>query len=158
FAANDGANCDHDIDVSTLTGRAAAYSLLRTRGLIRLTIAPPANRDFEVTGVQNAYGCAGSDVLSVYRRPLPSTNLRFLSAVMWDGRESSSQTATAAITADTYPQALLSDLSHQVTTATLDHAQATAVPPADQQQRIVNFELGLSTTQAEDDAAGILNA
>jgi cytochrome c peroxidase len=26
--------------------------------------------------------------LSLYRRPLPATNLRFLTAVMWDGRES----------------------------------------------------------------------
>jgi hypothetical protein len=30
----------------------------------------------------------------MYRRPLPSTNLRFLSAVMFDGRESSPATGT----------------------------------------------------------------
>src|SRR5437868_11100400 len=32
FLPNDGSNCDHDIDLSTPAGRAAAYSLLRTRG------------------------------------------------------------------------------------------------------------------------------
>src|SRR5262245_8978046 len=33
FRTNDGSNCDHDVDVSTLAGRSAAYSLLRTKGL-----------------------------------------------------------------------------------------------------------------------------
>jgi hypothetical protein len=77
---------------------------------------------------------------------------------MWDGRESSSQTATAPVTFDTYPSSLLADLAHQTTTATLGHAQALAAPTADQQDQIVNFELGLSTAQAEDDAAGVLSA
>src|SRR4051812_16651334 len=36
FRTNDGSNCDHNIDVSTVDGRRAAYSLLRTRGLIRV--------------------------------------------------------------------------------------------------------------------------
>ena len=77
---------------------------------------------------------------------------------MWDGRESASQTATAAITSDNYPGALLTDLAHQATTATLGHAQALAAPTADQQDQIVRFELGLSTAQAEDDIAGTLSA
>src|SRR5690349_14501071 len=33
FRTVDGSNCNHDIDVSTVDGRRAAYSLLRTRGL-----------------------------------------------------------------------------------------------------------------------------
>ena len=33
FRTVDGSNCNHDVDVSTLAGREAAYSLLRTRGL-----------------------------------------------------------------------------------------------------------------------------
>jgi cytochrome c peroxidase len=158
FLPNDGSNCDHDIDVSTLAGRAGAYSLLRTRGLIRVALAGPANRDFEVVSVQNPYGCGETAPLSLYRRPLPATNLRFLSAVMWDGRESSSQTATAPVTSATYPWSLLADLAHQTVNATLGHAQALAAPTADQLDQIVNFELALSTAQAEDDAAGILSA
>jgi cytochrome c peroxidase len=158
FLANDGSNCDHDIDLSTLTGRAGAYSLLRTRGLIRVALAGPAKRDFEVVSVQNPYGCGETALLSLYRRPLPATNLRFLSALMWDGRESSSQTGTVPITSDTYPWSLLGDLAHQTATATLGHAQALAAPTADQQDQIVNFEIGLFTAQAEDDAAGNLSA
>jgi hypothetical protein len=33
FRTVDGSNCNHGMDVSTLEGRQAAYSLLRTRGL-----------------------------------------------------------------------------------------------------------------------------
>src|SRR5690242_6740156 len=74
FRTNDGSNCDHNIDVSTVDGRAAAYSLLRTRGLIRISLALPATRDFEVTSVHNPYGCNETDTLSIYRRPLPGAN------------------------------------------------------------------------------------
>src|SRR6266568_9392475 len=87
FRTNDGSNCNHNIDVSTLAGRSAAYSLLRTRGLIRVAIGVPANADYQVVSVSNPYGCNESDVISQYRRPLPATNLRFLSTVMLDGRE-----------------------------------------------------------------------
>ena len=38
FRTVDGSNCNHNIDVSTVEGRYAAYSLLRTRGLIRIAI------------------------------------------------------------------------------------------------------------------------
>src|SRR6516225_10920750 len=91
FRTNDGSNCDHDIDTSTVEGRRAAYSLLTSRGLIRIAIQMPAGAEFSVVGVANPYGCGDPATLSMYRRPLPSTNLRFLSTVMWDGRESSTQ-------------------------------------------------------------------
>lgn len=42
FRTVDGANCNHNINVSTVGGRYAAYSLLRTRGLIRIALAVPA--------------------------------------------------------------------------------------------------------------------
>src|SRR5215471_16277370 len=97
FRTNDGSNCNHSIDVSTVAGRSAAYSLLRTRGLIRIAIAVPANADYQVVSVNNPYGCNESDVISMYRRPLPATNLRFLSTVMFDARESSPLTGTKKI-------------------------------------------------------------
>src|SRR5215510_8606030 len=113
FRTVDGSNCNHDIDVSTLAGRSAAYSLLRTRGLIRVAIAVPANADYDVVRVDNPYGCGETDVISMYRRPLPATNLKFLSAVMFDGRESTPVTGTAKITYDSYlAGALVSDLKH----------------------------------------------
>ena len=64
FLTNDGSNCDHEVDVSSPEGRAAAYSLLRTRGLLRIALALPANRDFEVTSVRNPYGCGETTALS----------------------------------------------------------------------------------------------
>ena len=116
FQANDGSNCDHDVDLSTPAGRAEAFSLLRTRGLIRIVARLRRDhRDFEVISVRNPYGCGETAVLSVYRRPLPATNLRFLTALMWDGRESSTQTGTTPITSDNYPDSLLANLAHQAT-------------------------------------------
>jgi hypothetical protein len=74
----------------------------------------------------------------VYRRPPPSTNLGFLSTLMWDGRESS--------------------LTQQAIDATRIHAQAKTDPTPDQVAQIVSFELGLYTAQVMDDAAGSLEA
>src|SRR5579883_1512494 len=84
FLPVDGSNCNHNIDLSTLAGKQAAFSLLLTRGLIRVPVAVPANADYQVVSVLNPYGCGKTDVISLYRRPLPTTNLRFLSTVMWD--------------------------------------------------------------------------
>src|SRR5207253_2056657 len=72
FRTNDGSNCDHNIDVSTIAGRRQAYSLLLSRGLIRVALPVPAEAEFEVTGVSNPYGCNDTATLSMYRRPLPS--------------------------------------------------------------------------------------
>jgi cytochrome c peroxidase len=160
FRPVDGSNCDHNIDVSTFEGRYQAYSLLRTRGLIRIGIAVPANADYAVTSVQNPYGCNESDTISMYRRPLPATNLRVLSAVMFDGRESSAATGTTKIVYNNYPDSLLSDLAHQAMDATNLHAQAS--PPVTisdpRLAPIVNFEMGLATAQAFSNRAGLLNA
>ena len=159
FRTVDGSNCDHSIDVSTLAGRSAAYSLLRTRGLIRIAIAVPANADYRVVSVNNPYGCNEADVISMYRRPLPATNLRFLSAVMFDGRESSAVTGTTKILYSNYPTSLLNDLAHQSVDATTSHAQGdgTRPTPAEQQQ-IVNFEMALFTAQDGGHDTGALYA
>jgi cytochrome c peroxidase len=97
FRPVDGANCNN-LDVSTVAARYEAYGLLRTRGLIRIAIGVPANADYQVVSVNNPYGCNESDVISMYRRPLPATNPRFLSTVMFDGRESTLLTGTQKIT------------------------------------------------------------
>ncbi len=157
FRPNDGSNCNHDIDTATEDGRRQAYSLLRTRGLIRVALDVPAGAEFDVVSVKNPYACNETTTLSMYRRPLPSTNLRFLSTVMWDGRESSTQTGTQPITFATNPTDLLADLAHQSVDATLGHAQATTPPTPEQQKQIVNFEMALTTAQAVDFQAGRLD-
>jgi cytochrome c peroxidase len=161
FRAVDGSNCDHNIDISDLDGKYAAYSLLRTRGLIRIAIAVPANADYQVVSVNNPYGCNEIDVISMYRRPLPATNLRFLSAVMSDGRKSSgiAGSGTTKILYSNYPTSLLNDLAHQSLDATTGHAQGDGTRPTPtEQQEIVNFETALSTAQAFDNRIGLLDA
>jgi len=159
FRPVDGSNCNHNIDVSTLSGRYAAYSLLRTRGLIRIAVAVPANANYRVVSVNNPYGCNESDVISMYRRPLPTTNLRFLSTVMFDGRESTPATGTMKILNNNYPSSLLSDLAHQSVDATVNHAQGDGTRPTPtEQQQIVDFEMALTTAQAFGSRTGLLNA
>src|SRR5665213_1760627 len=82
FRTVDGSNCDTNINTSTITGRAKAYSLLTSRGLIRIALAMPSGADFRVANVSNPYGCNNTATLSMYRRPLPATNLKFLSTLM----------------------------------------------------------------------------
>ncbi len=157
FRPVDGATCP-TADVSTLEKRSEAYRLLLSRGLIRVFITVPANADYEVMSVINPYGCNATDVISMYRRPLPTTNLPFLSAVMFDGRESTPVTGTTKIIFSNYPSSLMSDLAHQSVDATVIHAQGdgTRPTPAEQQQ-IVNFETQLFTAQLFDSRAGLLN-
>ena len=54
----------------------------------------PVNAQFTVSVAHDPYGRVmvpgpngGQPIVSVYRRPLPTTNLSFLSTVMFDGRE-----------------------------------------------------------------------
>jgi cytochrome c peroxidase len=159
FRTVDGSNCDHNIDVSTLQGRYSAYSLLRTRGLIRIFLTVPSNADYAVTAVANPYACNETNVISQYRRPLPATNLRFLSAVMFDGRESTPLTGTTKIVFANYPGSLESDLAHQSFDATVIHAQGDGTRPTPaEQQEIVNFEMALFTAQSFGLLTGPLNS
>jgi len=155
FRTVDGANCDHGLDVSTESARRAAYSLLRTRGLIRVGIDVPAGADFDIVEVDNPYGCGETNNISMYRRPLPSTNLRFLSAVMWDGRQSA---GANKIIYTNYSTALITNLLRQSLDATNGHAQGTGLQPTNlQKQQIVDFEMSLFTAQATGKSTGSLN-
>ncbi len=156
FRTNDGSNCDQGISVSTVDERRQAYSLLISKGLIRIALSLPASAEFDVVALSNPYGCNDTSTLSVYRRPLPATNLRFLTTVMWDGRESTPP-STETITFATNPGDLLTDLAHQAVDATEGHAQAPEAPTPEQQQQIVDFETSLFTAQIVDFGAGPLN-
>jgi cytochrome c peroxidase len=147
FRLVDGATCP-TADVSSLQNKLQAYSLLLSKGLIRIGLPVPANAEFQISVVNDPYNCntnpatgllsPTSGIVSIYRRPLPSTNLGFLSAIMWDGREP--------------------NLFSQSVDATLGHAQANASPSTAQQQQIVNFENGVFTAQLFDNAAKNLDA
>ncbi len=140
-------------DVSTVDARRAAYGMLLSKGLIRVGIGVAADAEFELVAVEDPYGYASAAELSLFRRPLPATNLRFLSTVMWDGRETFRDASQPTGFAP-----LGFDLSDQSNTATLGHAQATAPLTDAQRQAIVDFETQLFTAQVEDAAAGDLDA
>jgi cytochrome c peroxidase len=162
FRLVDGATCPSD-DVSTPAAMRAAYNLLLTKGLIRIFLPlpatkpgtnPPVPRDYEVTVISDPYGCtnllSNPPVISVYRRPLLSANLRFLTecppgqttcaplSIMWDGREPSFES--------------------QAVDATLGHAQALNPPTDAEVAQIVNFESSIFDAQEFDNAAGNLQA
>jgi cytochrome c peroxidase len=145
FRTNDGSNCA-SADTSSLPKRKAAFSMLLSKGLIRVGLDVPAGAEFVIESVDDPYRCgAPLTGASLYRRVLPSTNLRFLSAVMWEGRESSATTS------------ILQDLAHQANDATLGHSQASLDLTAQETADIVAFESGLYTAQAFDRRAGFLH-
>jgi cytochrome c peroxidase len=147
FRLVDGATCPSD-DVSSIDAKLQSYSLLLSKGLIRIGLPMPAAAQFQIVSVDDPYNCntnpttgltsPTTGIVSIYRRPLPSTSLGFLSTIMWDGREPS--------------------LQSQAIDATLGHAQANAPPSTAQQQQIVNFESGIFTAQLFDNKARFLNA
>jgi cytochrome c peroxidase len=161
FRVVDGATCDTD-DVGSLDAKRKAYSLLLSKGLIRVFLPlpdtqlgsnPPLPRDYEIVAVEDPYGCTDLSstppIVSVYRRPIVSANLSFLTrcpendpscaplSIMWDGREPS--------------------LESQATDATLGHAQALKPPSSDQVAQIVAFESNICDAQVRDNKAGRLD-
>ena len=105
-----------------------------------MSLPLPADAEFSITAINDPYTCAETTAthLALYRRPLPATALRFLPAIMWDGREV--------------------DLKTQANNATLVHSSTSQSPTDAQLQEIVNFETSLFTAQSSDNLAGSLTA
>jgi len=154
FRTNDGATSPH-ADVSTLDARRKAYGMLLSKGLFRVGIGIPAGAEFELAEVDDPYGYASATELSLFRRPLPSANLSFLSTVMWDGRETFADAqSTDCIKGSTKCYATIAfDLADQANGATTGHAQSAQELTPGQRLAIVQFESGLYTAQVFDVAA-----
>ncbi|MEI6548242.1 MAG: cytochrome C [Burkholderiales bacterium] len=162
FRTVDGANSPN-APVGTKAERAAAYSMLLTKGLIRVGLPMPAGAEFDLVGIDDPYGFASATEVSLFRRPLPTTNLKFQVAMMWDGRETpidlssntlcvrNVQPLNCFISAD---QSLLNQAGHAV----IGHAQSAAGLTAIQARSVVDFETQQFTTQLVDTAAGRLDA
>jgi cytochrome c peroxidase len=149
------------VDAGTCPTGPLDNSLVLRSGLIRVGLTlPTANLQYTITAVEDPYGCAittdsqQQQTISIYRRPLPSTNLRFLSTVMFDGRESMNFPLNNP---QTYAANLNMDLTQQAIDATLGHAQGTQPPTAAQLQDIVSFEMSLNSAQLADLRAGDLS-
>ena len=149
FRPVDGSN-NPTANTSTMDDRRDAYSLLLNKGLIRVQLPVPATAQFEVVAVEDPYGNSTGQSLpltqiSVFRRPLPATNLKFLGAIsaaappsavatpgiMWDGREIQTNPFIA--------------LMNQANNATLIHAEAGSALSAAVLTSIVDFALSLFT-------------
>jgi cytochrome c peroxidase len=139
FRPVNGANCP-SADVSTVDARTSAYSLLLKKGLIRMTLPVPANAEFSIISINDPYVCPETTASqpALYRRPLPSTNVKFLTGIMWDGREP--------------------DLASQALSAITVHSQPASLPTDAQLQQIVSLENTLFTAQVQDTAAGDLTS
>lgn len=175
FAPVDGANCPNQVPESGtaasvfggLLGKGSelesAHSLLLTKGLIRIALPVPADAEFTLSVVSDPTTCnidpdyssvlnedgTRTQIVSVFRRPLMSTNLDFKTTtiapgpdgnsgnIMWDGREPT--------------------LFTQAVSATLGHAQALVPPTEEQVQQIVQFETRIFSAQLESNDAGLLD-
>lgn len=162
FSAFDGTNAP-DADQSDFFARYNASTLLLTKGLIRIGIGIPANAEFTLANVDDPYGYASASELSLFRRPIPTANLRFLTGVMWDGRESTPLTATlpvgiAALSDAANRSNLLADLAHQANDATRGHARSNRDLTPEETQAIVRFELSIVAAQEVDFKAGSLDS
>ncbi|KAA0068365.1 hypothetical protein CIW53_16980 [Rhodanobacter sp. T12-5] len=144
-------------DVSNVYARRSAYAMLLSRGLIRVGMPMPANAEFRLTKVDDPYGYASARELSLFRRPLPATNLIWLTAVMWDGRETFSPfkpPMDAGIDLENLRVSLASQARHAI----LGHEQAAAAPSDAVIAQIVDFEMHMVTAQVDDNGAGQLNS
>lgn len=144
FRTNDG-SVSPTADISTLDARREAFSMLLNHGVIRVSMPVPATAEFELVAVNDPYGHSSAADLSMFRRPLPATNLAFLSAVMWDGRETFAN------------QTIHFDLSDQANGATQGHAQGNPISDV-QRESIVDFETSLYTAATFDNKAKATDA
>jgi hypothetical protein len=151
FAPVDGSDCP-----AVLPGQLADASqsaLLLKYGLIRVQLAIPLAAQFTLASATNPSNCAiapgdpaANNQLFLFRRPLPTTNLIFLSAIMWDGRETVQKIATAPGMGNTGP--LAAGLANQANDATLGHAQgAQPIVGTELQADMLAFEQNLYTAQ-----------
>jgi cytochrome c peroxidase len=147
FRAHDAANAPH-LDVSTVEARRQAYSLMLERAVVRVGLPVRDTAEFELAAVEDPYGHASAAQLSLFRRPLPISNLRFIATVNWDGRNT--------LVAD--PTNVRQALKNQSNGATVGHAKAAT--PIDDATRdaIVDFQLGLVHAQVRSWTAGRLDA
>jgi cytochrome c peroxidase len=144
FTNNDGSNCEGALP-ATRAEQEREYSLLLARGLIRVGLDVPARAEFVIERVADPYTCPGAtNDVSFYRRPLPATNVRFVTGLMWDGRESKAGST------------LRRDLALQANSATRGHAASARDLTVEEANAIVDFEMTLFAAQVRDNRAGNL--
>lgn len=157
FRLVDGANSPLE-NVATIDERRNAYSMLLNKANIRTGIGMPDDAEFELIEIDDPYGYANEEELSLYRRPLPTTNLKFLNAIMWEGRDTTldDSSSDCIFGTQTCFAPVSADLAVQANHATLGHAEALEELTAEEQAAIVAFETSIYTAQVIDRKAGDL--
>jgi hypothetical protein len=168
FAAVDGSNCP-----SLPQAERSSHSLLLERGLLRVFRPwPPKAEDgsaitpqFSIEVMHDPTHCntdpryglhSATPMLSVYRRPRPATNIKYLTAVEFSfepktglplprDRETGEPTS-GNLMADARNRTLKT----QAREAILIHLQARENPSDETLQRIIQFESALYTAQSRD--------
>jgi hypothetical protein len=175
FAAIDGSNCP-----SLPQGERASHSLLLERGTFRIARPwPPIGANdkpiipqFDIEVIRDPTGCNLSAVyglhsknptISVFRRPRPVTNIKYLTAVGFTFEpkngmplpidEETGQRMSGNLLADSRA----GTLKLQLLDAAHTHLETHGALDADQVQRIIDFETQLFTAQSFDRVGGKLD-
>ena len=178
FAAIDGSNCPH-----LPQGERASHSLLLDRGLFRIPLPwPPVDSsgapfepEFTIEVVRDPTGCNTHPVygiegerreISVYRRPRPAANLRYVASSRFGVSPFIGKTGMlAAIDPDTgrpvnmnmMADARHSTLKTQAQAAAFGHLETTAPLAIAALEQLRGFEQQLYAAQAFSFGAGALN-
>ena len=132
--------------------------MLLSKANLRVGIGISDDAEFKLIEADDPYGHATTTELSLFRRPLPSANLKFLSSVMWDGRETTLMPGSSycIFGTSTCYASVSFDLSTQANNATMGHAEALETLTPEQRKEIMTFESGLFTAQIHSTEAGNL--
>jgi hypothetical protein len=176
FAAIDGSNCP-----TLPQGERTSHSLILDYGLIRIERPwPPRDAggraiptDFDIEVVRDPYGCntgphygptARSAVISVYRRPRPATNLKYLLAVgfAYDPKRGIALPRDPAtgmmISGNLMADARAGTLEAQALDAARTHLGLTRELSPTELAGIVDFESNVYSAQYIDRNGGLLDA
>jgi hypothetical protein len=177
FVPIDGANCPN-----LRRGDRASHSLLLDRGLIRVFLPwPPLGRDgrlvdpeFTLEVVRDPTGCntdskygltSATPTVSVYRRPRPVANLKYVTAAgfgvgpfsLKDSQPAMRDPATGKlVNMNMMADAREPTLATQAVSAALTHLEMRAPPPAAVVERLLSFEKQIYAAQSWDEGAGDL--
>ncbi len=146
FRINDGSNAPtgpYSV-TSSVTSRRQSFSMLLNKGLIRVGIGVPANANFTLIQTLDPFYFASAAELSLFRRPLPSVNVKANVLAMWDGRESEGRPA------------IRDALINQANDATQGHAQRATPLDLTTRQQIADFQLNLFNAQIISNVIGSL--
>lgn len=174
FAAIDGSNCP-DLPQKLKS----SHTLLLEHGLFRIfrpwppkrfggkTIAP----EFSIEVVHDPTGCntgptyglnSTNPSISVYRRPRPATNLKYITAVGFPFEPKNGMPlprdpeSGELISGNIMSDARARTLKEQAIDAMISHLQIRGTPDPEQLKRIIEFENNLYTAQTYDNRGGSL--